>query len=72
MNISVQVDDAATVVEVERSKAVTAREVLELRAASGSFDGNEKLWTSAIDQAMCVVTARVMSSGDLIGVGFVA
>ncbi len=70
--MDVVIDGASTIVEVARSKSVTAREVLDLRAASGSFDGDETLWTTAVEQSMCVVTARTASSGELVGLGFVA
>ena len=60
------------VVDIARTSDVTAREVLELRALSGSHDGDESSWDAAIRQSMCVTTARVVQNDKLVGVCFLA
>jgi GNAT superfamily N-acetyltransferase len=57
---------------VERSKAVTARQIMDLRESGGSTDGTEALWQRCIEQSLCVVCARDKQSGELIGVAFVS
>jgi GNAT superfamily N-acetyltransferase len=55
---------------IERTKSVTAREILDLRQSTGWSSGSEEVWRRCIEQSLCVVCARDKESGELVGIAF--